>query len=274
MSDFEQLSLFAPHVEHGRAAETLALALDFRRALAAAKAAGAMAGPLVGLLEALLAVKGGRGKLSWFQESLARTRVAGLDLIPGLEARLCGEAAQALEAAQGVGARWEDVSSAGLWARAGEPDKAIAALSATAEREGTGPSWVHVANALAAHGNAAGAREALGRAFFVDPLGVDGTTIRDTRVQDLLDTTADLVPDEDGESQLWVLAVGLADGVFLPAWGKDVVVPHVIAAVSTPAERARAAGALLLHAHHDRDPIPARRALKELAPWLLRRVVR
>mgnify|MGYP001618665614 CR=1 FL=1 len=269
----DQFSLFAPHVEHQRAAEEAALALDFDGALVRISAA-AYPGPLLPLLRALAGVKTGRGKLGWVKATRERLEVPGLDLIPGLAAKLAGAAAEALETLADPGASVDGLDAGGLWARAGQPGRALAAWEAAARRSGRAADWIVLGNAHFAAKAAEAARDAYARGLASEPLSFDVSTAVDPAITDLFDTTDDLIPEGEGDPRLWMLPVGLLDGTFLARFGRDTTVPDVMALTATPAERAKAATAALVHASFDRDPLPARRVLKAHAPWLLPRLVR
>ncbi|HEY3450483.1 MAG TPA: hypothetical protein VGK67_29275 [Myxococcales bacterium] len=99
------------------------------------------------------------------------------------------------------------------WMRAGEPERAKAALEAAVDRGQMAGICLSLLGDLAHHdGREDDAREAYRRAFCVDPGGVPAERIEDEQVRALLDEARGLELEPPAD---WVPMVGYALGVFM-----------------------------------------------------------
>ncbi len=260
----EQLSLFEPRVQWRQEAETRALALDFGPALAAARAAGP-AWPLAELLERLAATKPGRGQYAWLDYLLGALHDPSLGVLPGLEAALAREAARSLEVLEVSERRGATVPS--LLARAGNRAEAFAWARRQAR---DADDWRALAELAWAYGDGDEARDAWSAALTLAPLSVpiDGHPLEALEVA--LADVEEACPATDGPAELWLLPVALHRNVLPIPRGVAVEGPTVFGVTGTPTERAQSVLHVVVRWARDRDPLPARRAIAALAPWMLR----
>lgn len=264
----DQLDLFSADAEVHRAARALMAELRFTDAVRLLEGRALYEGVLP-LARALAAVPRKRSKLGAYEHLLACAAVEGVEGEPWLRSKILAGAAAALETARGEGGAQDGVTAGSLWLEAGATNEAVRSLAATIRaRPDDTESRLLLGMAHHQAGERDAAREAWMLALWHDPLGVEPDAIPDQTVLDLFDQAEELVPDDDGDPRLWVVALGLACGVF-HATGQLEVEPDLLGVMAPPEDRARLVAGVLMAGGRGPENIAARRAIKRYAPWLL-----
>ncbi len=218
----------------------------------------------------LEAVPKSKGRLGAVDQALGWLDDPDLGAVPGLDRVLRGELARRLERALGEGARHGSLLAGALFLEAEEPSEAARSLTARTTTDATdGEAWTLLGAAHFGLGQRDAARSAWLAGFAQAPLSMDLAHIADPNVTRIIDEARDSCETDDGDPRLWVAPLGLLRGVFSVLDLPRDLPPPPLGTLGTPRERAMAALHLLAQERSSRDPVPARRGLKQLSEWLL-----
>jgi tetratricopeptide (TPR) repeat protein len=271
-ANWDQGDLFSGDAARTIAAREHLAALRFPEAVAAYRACSQPHG-LMPLASALAAVPKGRGRRAVYEHLLACLAVDGLEREPWLRARILAAAGRALEQALGEGAVHGGLCAGSFWLEAGELGQAVRSLTATlAANPRDTEARLLLGSAQRQRGELEAARITWMLALWHDPLGVDVDLTDDLAVMDLAGLAEELVPESEGDPRLWIVPLGLIEGVF-PLTSRLEGDDDLLGGVLSPDDRARLVARVVVHSDRGHDDVAARRAVKRHAPWLLPRLV-